>query len=275
MARSKSSPTDLTEATTPPSQEAAQAAWKELRRVARLPETEPSTEALRETLWRLGAGAQAGRVSLQTADMSIEVLDGPDVRSARLSDGPAVLKGLLRLNVSEDGVDHTPIQPGKLAAGASVRVLCEEARTFESEWVPVRQGRFWRAWRHEGPVDETGLSPLKVELFSPQNAQTALSDAAWDLIQGIKDRTFQRELMRRSDEVGLLSAVLGARHKGAAASLEARWDAHFAVQSICRELPGEWSALQGALREMGHELTALQEEVIQELAATLKSGLSS
>ncbi|GGJ70461.1 DNA repair protein [Deinococcus aquiradiocola] len=172
--------------------------------------------------------------------------------------------GLSEWGVLEDGPRVT-LKPGL----GQIRVLVEDARDFETRWSNDRAGVWSRTWR-KGDT-------LGVEVHRPASPVTALADAAWDVITGIKDRTFQRELMERSNSVGMLGALLGARHSGAVNALERLPEAHFAVSSAVVRQSGEdarslerWKAM---LREGTDTLDELQKSGTRRLAAVLSSGL--
>ncbi|GGM01174.1 DNA repair protein [Deinococcus aerophilus] len=197
--------------------------------------------------------------------------------TAHLSDGAAQISAAYEVMRATD--DRGLSMWGTLPDGprvsadapfARLKVLIEDARDFETHWMEGRQGLFTRLWR----AGET----LSVEAARPASPQTALSDAAWDVITGIKDRTFQRELMRRSEEVGMLGALLGARHAGAGAQLAGLPEAHFSVQACVHRLSGpqarDAEAVRAALRAVAAELDELQAVGTRELAAVLKHGLT-
>ena len=113
--------------------------------------------------------------------------------------------------------------------------------------------------------------------LGPADAEAALSDAAWDVITSIKDRTFQRELMRRSEEVGMLGALLAARHAGASDSLSRLPEAHFAVQAMLGTLTGEDArnaeSYRTLLRQLTGELEQAQQGATRTLSDVLRHGL--
>ncbi|THF86704.1 DNA repair protein [Deinococcus sp. KSM4-11] len=152
---------------------------------------------------------------------------------------------------------------------ATLKALIEDARDFETHWMPGRGGALSRVWRSG--------EHLRVEVSRPASPQEALSDAAWDVITGIKDRTFQRELMSRSEEMGLLGALLAARHAGAGANLNRLPEAHFTVQAVVATLEGsEGRSAEGyrtALRAATAELEEHQAGKTRQLAQVLKHGL--
>ncbi|WP_412027210.1 DNA repair protein [Deinococcus yunweiensis] len=152
---------------------------------------------------------------------------------------------------------------------ATLKAVIEEARDFETHWMPARGGALSRTWRS----GET----LHVEVARPASPQEALSDAAWDVITSIKDRTFQRELMARSEEVGLLGALLAARHSGAGANLNRLPEAHFTVQAVVVTQEGadarSAESYRTALRTAHAELEEHQAGTTRMLAQVLKHGL--
>lgn len=154
---------------------------------------------------------------------------------------------------------------------AHLKVLIEDARDFETLWTPARGGTFTRTWRQ----DDT----LYVEVARPASPQAALSDAAWDVITSIRDRTLQRELMTRSEEVGMLGALLAARHAGASANLARLPEAHFTVQAVVHALHGadarSAEAYRSALKNAAAELEDYQGVSTRQLSEVLKHGLNS
>ncbi|WP_291424969.1 DNA repair protein [Deinococcus sp.] len=154
---------------------------------------------------------------------------------------------------------------------AQLKVLIEEARDFETHWIAGRSGTFHRLWRSG--------EHLFIEVTRPVSAQAALSDAAWDVITSIKDRAFQRELMRRSEEVGMLGALLAARHPSAGANLARLPEAHFAVQATVHRISGEESRnpeqYRTQLRNASAELDEAQGHITKQLSEVLRHGLTS
>lgn len=172
--------------------------------------------------------------------------------------------GLSEWGVLPDG-HRVTLRPGL----GQLRVLIEDARDFETTWTAERGGLWTRTWR----AGET----LGVEVHRSASPATALADAAWDVITAIKDRNFQRELMERSNSVGMLGALLGARHSGAGGALDLLPEAHFAVSSVVAREAGResrslerWKVMQ---REATETLEDLQRAGTKRLAAVLSSGL--
>lgn len=195
---------------------------------------------------------------------------------AHLSDGPAAIarsyasmqalgaEGLSEWGVLPDG--HRVTLKG---GSGQLRVLVEDARDFETHWTAERGGVWSRTWRQG--------DSLAVEVHRPASPATVLADAAWDVITSIKDRNFQRELMERSNSVGMLGALLGARHSGAGSALDRLPSAHFTVRSaVIRESGASARSLErwkAMLREGMEQLEALQKTVTRELAEVLSHGL--
>lgn len=238
------------------------------------------TRALRLAHDRWGLGllhlrheAAMVRAEDGTPDVSLQV-DGSEV--SRVSEGPATLaaryasmqalgaEGLSEWGVLPDG-HRTTLKGGT----GQLRVLVEDARDFETHWAAERGGLWTRTWR-QGDT-------LGVEVHRPASPATALADAAWDVITSIKDRNFQRELMERSNSVGLLGALLGARRSGAGDALSLLPSAHFTVSSVVvRETGREsrnldrWKVM---LREGTEGLDDLQKTATRRLADVLSHGL--
>lgn len=198
--------------------------------------------------------------------------------AARLSEGSAALaaayeamratdeRGLSLWGALGDGWRV----PGD-APAARLKVLIEDARDFETHWTAARGDAHHRTWRHG--------DTLTVEVARPASAEAALSDAAWDVITSIKDRTFQRELMRRSEELGMLGALLGARHAGARGNLNLMPDAHFTVQAAVHSVTGpdgrNAETHRALLRAATAELDELQSHTTRQLAEVLRHGLNN
>ncbi|QFP75213.1 DNA repair protein [Deinococcus sp. AJ005] len=159
-----------------------------------------------------------------------------------------------------------------IKSAAQLRVLIEDARDFETMWTPER-GLFLRIWRRT----EGGQEVTATEYAQPVNATQLLGDAAWDAIQGIKDRALQRELMERSAKGGLLQAFLSARHKDAERNLGSLPETHFTVQSSVTRLTGEdardFAAVRAAQKTTADELRAMQERAVKGMVELLRSDL--
>ncbi|WP_156952894.1 DNA repair protein [Deinococcus frigens] len=155
---------------------------------------------------------------------------------------------------------------------AQLRVLIEDARDFETLWTPER-GLFLRIWRRT----EEGQETTTTEYAQPVNAPQLLGDAAWDAIQGIKDRALQRELMDRSAKGGLLQAFLSARHKDAERNLSSLPETHFTVQSNVTRLTGadarDFAAVRAAQKTTADDLKGMQDRAVKGMAELLRSDL--
>lgn len=234
------------------------------------------TESLNSAQQRWGLGLHHLKHAARLGDEGeIELLVG-DRPVARLSEGFEALaraygpmqaldeRGLSLWGALGDGHRSS----GDLAS-AQLKVLIEEARDFETHWSTGRAGLFHRVWR-QGEA-------LKVEVARPASAQAALSDAAWDVIASIKDRAFQRELMRRSEELGMLGALLGARHAGAGAQLARLPEAHFTVQAFVQTLTGDAARsaeeYRAALKTASAALEEYQATATRTLSEVLRHGL--
>ena len=213
----------------------------------------------------------------RNADEGTDVLLLVDGReTARISDGAAAISAAyesMRALNADDLSDWGILPEGHRATikggAGQMRVLIEDARDFETLWITERGGMYSRTWR----AGDT----LAVEVHRPASPVTALSDAAWDVITSIRDRNFQRELMERSNSVGMLGALLAARHNGASRALDRLPEAHFAVRSTVIRATGRdarsldrWKAM---VREATEELDALQKTTTRNLAQILSHGL--
>ncbi|MPY66391.1 DNA repair protein [Deinococcus sp. SDU3-2] len=227
--------------------------------------------------WGLGLLHLRHAAELRRTEAGLEIallVDGAE--RARVGEGPQTVAatyavmtapgadGLSEWGVLPDG-HRVTLRPGL----GQLKVLVEDARDFETHWAQERGGLWTRTWRQ----GET----LAVEVHRPASPTTALADAAWDVIASIKDRNFQRELMERSNSVGMLGALLGARHRGAGEALALLPEAHFAVSSAVLRVQGtearsldRWKAL---LREGAEQLDDLQRAGTKRLATVLSGGL--
>ncbi|UBV45095.1 DNA repair protein (plasmid) [Deinococcus taeanensis] len=155
-----------------------------------------------------------------------------------------------------------------------LQTLIEDARDFETTWTADKHGLHYRVWRADTIEGES----LTVEYARPTDATQLLSDAAWDLITRIKDRALQRELMQRSEQGGMLTAFLGARHKDAAANLAALPEAHFTIQANVGRLTGRdarsFDAYRALQRAVADTLVTLQEQAVKQVALTLGGALT-
>ena len=235
------------------------------------------TEALRAAHDRWGLGLHHLRHEarqLDSGDVAL-LVDGREV--VRVGEGyAAIAQAYAPMGAADErglslwGVLGEGHRVAADAPFAVLKVLIEEARDFETYWTPQRGGAFSRVWRR----DET----LHVEVARPASAEEALADAAWDVITSIKDRAFQRELMRRSEEAGMLGALLAARHAGASSHLARLPEAQFAVQAVVRRLTGAEArsaeGYRGELRAAAAELDDLQAAATRQLSEVLRYGLT-
>lgn len=246
---------------------------------------EPTLNAALTREWQLAHDRWGlGLLHLRHAAQLLRGEDGtPDVAllvdgtpRARVSEGAravagtyAAMQALGAEGLSEWGVLPDGHRAALKGGSAQLRVLIEDARDFETHWTPERGGIWTRTWR-QGDT-------LAVEVHRPASPATALADAAWDVITRVKDRNFQRELMERSNSVGMLGALLGARHSGAESALDRLPEAHFAVSSeVVRESGREGRSLErwkAMLREATTALDEFQNAGTKRLAAVLSSGL--
>lgn len=218
---------------------------------AHLTENSDQTDIALLTDGQITAHVNAGSAAIATAYQPMQALDE---------------RGLSLWGALPDG--HRA--PENLPT-AHLKILIEDARDFETHWTPAKSNTFTRTWRN----GET----LFIEVARPASPQAALSDAAWDVITSIKDRTLQRELMRRSEEVGMLGAILAARHSGASANLARLPEAHFTVQAVVTTLngPDARSAEQyrTQLKNAQAELEEYQGISTKQLSEVLKHGLNA
>lgn len=236
------------------------------------------SEALTSAHQRWGLGLHHLTHEARVTDDNTDILlltDGHE--AARISEEYGAIAGAYEpmRATDEQGLSQWPAlrdgyrAPADLPA-SSLKILIEHARDFETHWMTGRGGVFHRLWR-KGDT-------LYIEVNRPVSAQTALSDAAWDVITSIKDRAFQRELMRRSEEVGMLGALLGARHAGAASALARLPEAHFAVQAVVHTLKGDAGRnadeYRTALKNATAELEEAQGLITKQLSEVLRHGLT-
>lgn len=236
-------------------------------------------EALTVALQRWGLGLHHLRhtVSWQTDGARAEIVFAVGKQEvAHLSAGVdqlatayAPLMALDERGLSLWGALPEGYRAGPDISSASLKALIEDAREFETQWLTTRGGFFQRVWRSK--------DTLFIEVARPASAKTALADAAWDVIASIKDRSFQRELMQRSESMGMLGALLGARHNEAKANLERLPEAHFALQAVVHTLKGDqgrsMAEYRQQLKNASAELSEYQALVTKQLADVLRHGL--
>lgn len=235
------------------------------------------TTALREAQGRWGLGLHHLRHQARLTDTDIELLTDGAVTarvsqpSGEVARAYSSLQALDERELSLWGVLPEGHRVSADAPFTHLKVLIEEARDFETHWMTGRGGMFHRVWRS----GET----LTTEVARPMSASAALSDAAWDVITSIKDRSFQRELMRRSEEVGMLGALLAARHSTAGANLALLPEAHFTVQAVSQSLQGSEARnaeqYRTLLKSAQAQLEEYQSGVTGMLSEVLRHGLQS
>lgn len=239
------------------------------------------TESLREAQGRWGLGLYHLRHEVRLRQdgetPEIDLLTDGSVTarigqpSGEIADAYARFQALDERGLSAWGVLPEGHRVGADVPAGHLKILIEEARDFETQWMPGRSGTHQRVWRL-GDV-------LTTEVARPVSAQAALSDAAWDVIASIKDRAFQRELMRRSEEVGMLGALLGARHTSAGANLAALPEAHFTVQAVTLNLRGAEArnaeSYRTQVRAAQAQLEEYQSGVTGVLSDVLRHGLNN
>lgn len=232
--------------------------------------------ALAHDRWGLGLLHLRHEAHVVAAENAFDIAllaDGREI--ARLSSGAAALQSVYESMRATDENDLSAwgvLPDGHRAAvknSAQLRVLIEDARDFETHWTPERGGAFTRVWRSG--------DTLCAEVHRPASPATALSDAAWDAITSIKNRTLQRELMERSNKVGMLGALLGARHKNAAAALEHLPEAHFTIRSVVARVTGpegrDFERYKALVKEGAAQLDDLQAAATRHLGQLLALGL--
>ncbi|WP_027483337.1 hypothetical protein [Deinococcus pimensis] len=208
-----------------------------------------------------------------TVDVALHA-DGREI--ARVSTGAAAvsaayetMRALGADDLSEWGVLPDGHRVTRTAGSGQMRVLVEDARDFETLWTAERGGAWTRTWRSG--------DTLAVEAHRPASPQTALADAAWDAITSIRNRQLQRELMERSNSVGMLGALLAARHSGAERALERLPEAHFTVRSAVVRAAGregrDYDRWKAMVREATEQLEEHQKATTGRVAEILRHGL--
>lgn len=193
--------------------------------------------------------------------------DGARVGSVQ--DAPEVLASAYATMqaLDADGLSSWPVLPEghrfTLEAGTrQIRVLVEDGRDFESHWTAHTGGLHFRTGRRG--------DDLWVEAFRAAPGRDLVQDAAWEVVERIKDRALRRELQRRAEEKGILGAVLGARGEAVEASMRRSPGLHFTVSaavmhSTTRTLEA-WKALQ---KEAVAALEAAQKAQVDRLVDLL------
>lgn len=142
------------------------------------------------------------------------------------------------------------------------RVLIEDARDFESHWAAHSGGMHLRT----GRLGED----LWVEVARPTSGRDLVQDAAWEVVERIKDRALRRNLQKQAEERGILSAVLSARSGGIEAAMRKSPGLYFTVNAAVahgteRTLDA-WRTLQ---KEATQALEAAQAAQVDRLVAML------
>ncbi|MFC4454036.1 DNA repair protein [Deinococcus sonorensis] len=147
------------------------------------------------------------------------VLDGPEALATTYASMQALdERGLSSWAVLPEGHRFT------MEAGSrQLRVLIEDGRDFESHWSPLSGGVHLRTGRQG--------QDLWVEVARPTSGRDLVQDAAWEVVERIKDRALRRELQRRAEERGILGAVLSARSGEIEAAMRQSPSLHFTVSA--------------------------------------------
>ncbi|WP_293913774.1 DNA repair protein [Deinococcus sp.] len=143
-----------------------------------------------------------------------------------------------------------------------LRVLIEDARDFETTWAAAGHALFTRTGR-QGEA-------LWYEAYRAAPGRELVQDAAWEVVERIKDRSLRRELQRRAEEKGILGALLGARGGGVEAAMQRSPSLHFTVNAAVLRTTERsldtWKALQ---KEALGTLEAAQQAQVERLVALL------
>ena len=154
------------------------------------------------------------------------------------------------------------LEPGS----RQLKVLVEDARDFETHWAAHVSGAFIRSGRQG--------EDLWVEAFRAAPGRELVQDAAWEVVERIKDRALRRELQRRAEEKGILGALLGARGAGLEASLRRSPSLHFTVNAaVAHRQERSFDGYRTLQREAISTLEAAQQAQIERLVALLGSPL--
>ena len=155
------------------------------------------------------------------------------------------------------------------AGSRQIRVLVEDARDFETHWaVQAGAGQTSGMFIRSGRQGET----LWVEAFRPAPGAGLVQDAAWEVVERIRDRSLRRELQRRAEEKGILGALLGARGEGMEAAMRRSPSLHFTVNAaVARSQERSYDAWKALQKEAVSALDAAQQAQIERLVALLGS----
>ncbi|GAA4001279.1 DNA repair protein PprA [Deinococcus rubellus] len=145
-----------------------------------------------------------------------------------------------------------------------LKVLVEDARDFETHWAAAPNGMSQRSGRQG--------DDLWVEVFRAAPGRDLVQDAAWEVVERIKDRALRRELQRRAEEKGILGALLGARGEGIEAAMKRSPSLHFTVNAaVARTQERSFEAWRGVQKEATAALDAAQQAQVERLVSLLGS----
>ncbi|TSA87462.1 DNA repair protein [Deinococcus detaillensis] len=152
-----------------------------------------------------------------------------------------------------------------LEAGTrQIKVLVEDARDFETHWAELPSGLAQRTGRSG--------EDLWVEVFRAAPGRELVQDAAWEVVERIKDRALRRELQRRAEEKGILGALLGARGEGIEAAMKRSPSLHFTVNAaVTHTTERSFEAWRSIQKEAAAALEANQQAQVERLVALLGS----
>ncbi len=152
-----------------------------------------------------------------------------------------------------------------LEAGTrQLKVLVEDARDFETHWTEASGGAFVRTGRQG--------EELWVEAFRAAPGRDLVQDAAWEVVERIKDRALRRELQRRAEGKGILAALLGARGEGIEAAMKKSPSLHFTVNAaVSRSTERSFEVWRGLQKEALADLNAAQQAQVERLVTLLGS----
>ena len=152
------------------------------------------------------------------------------------------------------------LEPGN----RQLKVLVEDARDFETHWAAAANGTAQRTGRQG--------DDLWVEVFRAAPGRDLVQDAAWEVVERIKDRALRRELQRRAEEKGILGALLGARGEGIEAAMKRSPSLHFTVNAaVARTQERSFEAWKAVQKEAAAALEAAQQAQVERLVSLLGS----
>jgi hypothetical protein len=143
-----------------------------------------------------------------------------------------------------------------------LRVLVEDARDFETTWASAGHALSTRTGRQG--------EDLWAEAFRAAPGRELVQDAAWEVVERIRDRALRRELQRRAEEKGILGALLGARGGGVEAAMQRSPSLHFTVNAaVARTTERSLDAWKAIQKEALSTLEAAQQAQVERLVALL------